>query len=154
MELIAEVEIEEEITELEISADKDGKPFKLKEALLFYYFPKYTGETSIPSFNGFGMINDKITGKANTRPLTYTSTFMPPRTTYDVSGHWKIRIKNGIRHETRSNMVGNLDGYAFGESNICGGYVINDQIGTIQSIGFKKGLAYAGCKFILYGVRA
>lgn len=120
---------------------------------MLYYFPKYTGEASIPSYF-FSTLNGKMTGDSNSRPLTYTSAFTMPNTIHNVSGNWLTIIKNGIRYESRSFFVGTQDVHGFGTSNFSGGYVIDDQIGTIKTIGFAMGLAYAGCKFILYGVRA
>lgn len=155
LELIADVTIEEEVTNVSISVDKDGKPFELKKALLFWYFPKYEGDSDIPTFY-FAETNGNTIG--NKAPLVYTSCYLPANKTTARRGFWNIEIdeKNKIRFEkctryspSESKTLFGTDGaaYSFNEW-----YRLNDGE-LIKSIGLKSGLAFAGCEFILYGVR-
>lgn len=157
LELINEVEISEEITALSISEDMNGEPFELREAILFGYFPEYEGETKIPDYY-FCMLNNKIYGDCHNRPAMYTGLNIPDKGN-SVSWFWhtKIDLKNKIRTEEMSSQVnygGFIDLYPAYNEKVRKMYQLNDEIGTITSIGFTGGLAFEGCKFILYGVRA
>lgn len=157
LELIADVTIEEEVANVSISVDKNGKPFKLKKALLFWFFPKYEGDSEIPSFY-FSETNG-VYSAGNKGPLVYTSCYLPAAKSTTKRGFWNIEIdvKNKIRYEkcarystSENNIFFGTDGsnYSFKEW-----YRLNDDE-LIKSIGLKAGLAFEGCKFILYGVRA
>lgn len=157
LELINEVEISEEITALSISEDMNGELFELREAILFGYFPKYEGDTKIPDFY-FCMLNNKISGDCHDRPAMYTGLTIPQKK-HSVSLFWhtKIDLKNKIRTEEMSSQVNYgefIDLYPAYNEKVRKMYQLNDEIGTITSIGFSGGLAFKGCKFILYGVRA
>lgn len=159
LELINEVEISEEITALSISEDMNGEPFELRETILFYYYPKYVGSTDVPSYC-FGMLNDTTTGKAEKRPFMYTNAIRVPFQNNSIGGYWIVDCdkKNKLRYEKKNNaytydLSPNMFSNSYG-NNISEGYQANDEIGTITSIGFTGGLAFEGCKFILYGVRA
>lgn len=159
LELINSVEISEEITALSISEDMNGKPFELRKAIMFYYCPKYEGETEIPSYC-FAELNGKTMGDYHVRSNAYTIAFKMPDKINAISGLWSIEqdIKNKIRTEKAvgdkqyDNKPDLFPGYYNNKTNEWN--VINDEVGTIKSIGFAGGLAFEGCKFILYGVRA
>lgn len=159
LELINEVEISEEITALSISEDMNGEPFELRKAMLFYYYPKYEGSTEIPSWC-FSELNGKTVGDYHARPNAYTQAFLMVSKNNVISGLWSIEqdLKNKIRAEKvlRDNNYDNKPDLfsGFGGNNMREWNVLNDEIGTITSIGFTGGLAFEGCKFILYGVRA
>lgn len=159
LELINSVEISEEITALSISEDMNGKPFELRKAIMFYYFPKYEGDTEIPGYC-FAELNGKTTADYHTRSSAYTIAFKMADESNAISGLWSIEqdLKNKIRTE-KSVADKNYDdkpdmfpGYHSNKTNEW--HIINDEVGTIKSIGFAGGLAFKGCKFTLYGVRA
>lgn len=158
LELINSVEISEEITALSISEDMNGKPFELRKAIMFYYCPKYEGDTAIPTYC-FAELNGETTGDYHTRSNAHTIAFKMPEKGNAISGLWSIEqdIKNKIRTEKSvgdknyDNKPDLFPGYNTSKMNEWN--VINDEVGTIKSIGFTGGLAFEGCKFILYGVR-
>lgn len=156
LELIADVTIEEEVSNVSISVDKNGKPFELRKALLFWYFPKYEGDSEIPSFC-FSETNGNTVG--NKAPLVYTSCYLPAGKTESKSGFWNVEIdvKSKIRYEkcAKYSTAGSntLFGTSGGSHTFEEWYKLNDDE-LIKSIGLKAGLAFEGCKFILYGVRA
>lgn len=157
LELINFVEISEEITALSISEDMNGKPFELRKAIMFYYFPKYEGDTEIPGYC-FGELNGKTKGDVHTRPSMYTEAYKMPIESSSVSGYWAIECikKNKIRIEKVAKGISYYvpDLYLGQGNGILEYTILNDEIGTIKSIGFAGGLAFKGCKFTLYGVRA
>lgn len=159
LELIHEVEISEEITALSISEDMNGEPFELREAIIFYYFPKYEGDTEIPTYC-FAELNGLIVGDYHTRSIAYTQAYFMPDKTKATSGYWSVKqdFKSKIRTEKKvadRNYDNSFDAFSgYTGANFKEYKVINDELGTIKSIGFKYGLAFKGCKVTLYGVRA
>lgn len=157
LELIADVTIEEEVANVSISVDKNGKPFKLKKALLFWFFPKYEGDSEIPT-TYYEQIND-LTSQVGCSLLNNGNAMTNANKQFKKCGFWEIELKeHKVRHERAVRGVTYKDDTVFGLNAISAkesgeAYKVGDTIESIESIGFKHGLAFAGCKFILYGVR-
>ena len=151
-ELINAIEIAdgtEETNALTISIDKNGNTFSLKKARLITYFPKYTGESSIPGFS-FTMINGFVSGPQ--APLCYTSGLPTPNNSNNPEGWLEVDLSMpGYEVERVARFAGSGNPPAqvmhWGARRLNGAE-------TITSIGGTNMLIYPGCKFILYGVRA
>ena len=151
-ELINAIEIAdgtEETNALTISADKNGNAFSLKKARLITYFPKYTGESSIPGYS-FTMINGFVSGSQ--APLCYTSGLPSPDKSKNPEGWLEVDLSMpGYEVERVARFAGS--GGRPAENMFWGTRRLNGAE-TITSIGGTNMLIYPGCKFILYGVRA
>ena len=151
-ELINAIEIPdgtEETNALTISADKNGNAFSLKKARLITYFPKYTGESSIPGYS-FTMINGITVGPQ--APLCYTSGLPSPNNSKNSEGWLEVDLSMpGYEVERVARFAGS-DGRP-AELVFWGARRLNGAE-TITSIGGTNMLIYPGCKFTLYGVRA
>ena len=151
-ELINAIEIAdgaEETNALTISVDKNGNAFSLKKARLITYFPKYTGESSIPGFS-FTMINGFIAGSQ--APICYTSGLPSPNKSNNSEGWLEVDLSMpGYEVERVARFAGSGNPPAqvmhWGARRLNGAE-------TITSIGGTNMLIYPGCKFTLYGVRA
>ena len=161
-EKIAEIVIPDgaaETNALTINKDINGDQFRLIKARLCVKQPKYTGDSSIPSFS-FAMINGKTSGRI--RPLAYTSAFRMPSKSMitgsvyevDVSGAQQIETvyrsgNGGLSDDSSSDFVtysNPHDEYAR--------YVADTLWAKpITSIGGAGMLIYPGCRYVLYGVR-
>lgn len=151
-ELINAIEIPdgaEETNALTISADKNGNAFSLKKARLITYFPKYTGESSIPGYS-FTMINGFTAGPQ--APLCYTSGLPSPNNSKNPEGWLEVDLSMpGYQVERVARFAGS--GGRPAELMYWGARRLNGAE-TITSIGGTNMLIYPGCKFTLYGVRA
>lgn len=151
-ELINAIEIPdgaEETNALTISADKNGNAFSLKKARLITYFPKYTGESSIPGYS-FTMINGFISGPQS--PICYTSGLPSPNNSTNPEGWLEVDLSMpGYQVERVARFAGS--GNSPAELMYWGARRLNGAE-TITSIGGTNMLIYPGCKFTLYGVRA
>ena len=151
-ELINAIEIPdgaEETNALRISADKNGNAFSLKKARLITYFPKYTGESSIPGYS-FTMINGFNAGPQ--APLCYTSGLPSPNNSNNIEGWLEVDLSMpGYEVERVARFAGS--GGRPTELMFWGARRLNGAE-TITSIGGTNMLIYPGCKFMLYGVRA
>ena len=151
-ELINAIEIPdgaEETNALRISADKNGNAFSLKKARLITYFPKYTGESSIPGYS-ITMVNGFTTGPQAT--LTYTSGLPVPNNSKNPEGWLEVDLSMpGYQVERVARFEGS--GRRPTELMFWGARRLNGAE-TITSIGGISMLIYPGCKFTLYGVRA
>ena len=151
-ELINAIEIPdgtEETNALTISADKNGNAFSLKKARLITYFPKYTGESSIPGYS-FTMINGFVSGPQS--PLCYTSGLPFPNKSQNPEGWLEVDLSMpGYEVERVARFAGS--GGRPAENMFWGARRLNGAE-TITSIGGTNMLIYPGCKFTLYGVRA
>lgn len=151
-ELINAIEIAdgtEETNALTINTDKNGNTFSLKKARLITYFPKYTGESSIPGYS-FTMINGFIGGPQ--APLCYTSGLPTPNNSENPEGWLEVDLSMpGYEVERVARFAGSGNPPAqvmhWGPRRLNGAE-------TITSIGGTNMLIYPGCKFTLYGVRA
>ena len=162
-EKIKEIVIPEDAEEsnaLTISTDESGNAFELKKARLCAKFPKYSGTSTIPSFS-FAMLNGKIAGRVS--PLLYTSVWPTISTTIitgaiytvDVSGAQQIehvqRNKANIAWADDTNSEYIMYGANLDEVRTRYGDTLWAK--PITSIGGTAMLIYAGCRFVLYGVR-
>ena len=151
-ELINAIEIldgTEETNALTISIDKNGNAFSLKKARLLTYFPKYTGESSIPGYS-FTMINGFVSGPQ--APLCYTSGLPSPNKSQNPEGWLEVDLSMpGYEVERVARFEGS--GGRPAELVFWGARRLNGAE-TITSIGGANMLIYPGCKFTLYGVRA
>lgn len=151
-ELINAIEIPdgtEETNALTISADKNGNAFSLKKARLITYFPKYTGESSIPGYS-FTMINGFVAGPQS--PICYTAGLPVPNKSQNPAGWLEVDLSMpGYEVERVARFAGS--GAQPAELMFWGARRLNGAE-TITSIGGTNMLIYPGCKFTLYGVRA
>ena len=151
-ELINAIEIPdgaEETNALTISADKNGNAFSLKKARLITYFPKYTGESSIPGYS-FTMINGFNAGPQS--PICYTAGLPVPNNSKNPGGWLEVDLSMpGYQVERVARFAGS--GNSPAELMYWGARRLNGAE-TITSIGGTNMLIYPGCKFTLYGVRA
>ena len=151
-ELINAIEIAdgtEETNALTINTDKNGNTFSLKKARLITYFPKYTGESSIPGYS-FTMINGFVSGPQ--APLCYTSGLPSPNKSQNPEGWLEVDLSMpGYEVERVARFAGS--GGRPAELMHWGARRLNGAE-TITSIGGTNMLIYPGCKFTLYGVRA
>ena len=151
-ELINAIEIPdgtEETNALTINTDKNGNTFSLKKARLITYFPKYTGESSIPGYS-FTMINGFVAGPQ--APICYTSGLPVPNNSNNREGWLEVDLSMpGYQVERVARFVGS--GGPPAEIVFWGARRLNGAE-TITSIGGTNMLIYPGCKFTLYGVRA
>lgn len=151
-ELINAIEIAdgtEETNALTISVDKNGNAFSLKKARLITYFPKYTGESSIPGYT-FTMINGFVSGPQ--APLCYTSGLPTPNKSQNPEGWLEVDLSMpGYEVERVARFAGS--GGRPAELMFWGARRLNGAE-IITSIGGTNMLIYPGCKFTLYGVRA
>lgn len=162
-EKIAEIVIPDgaaETNALTINKDINGDQFRLIKARLCVKQPKYTGDSSIPSFS-FAMINGKTSGRI--RPLAYTSAFRMPSKNVITGSVYEVDVSGAQQIETvyRSGNVGWNDdsGSDFVTySNTRDEYAryVADTLWAkpITSIGGTGMLIYPGCRYVLYGVRA
>ena len=151
-ELINAIEIAdgtEETNALTINTDKNGNTFSLKTARLITYFPKYTGESSIPGYS-FTMINGFVGGPQ--APICYTSGLPSPNKSKNTEGWLEVDLSMpGYEVERVARFAGS--GGRPAENMFWGARRLNGAE-TITSIGGTLMLIYPGCKFTLYGVRA
>ena len=151
-ELINAIEIAdgtEETNALTINTDKNGNTFSLKKARLITYFPKYTGESSIPGYS-FTMINGFVAGPQ--APICYTSGLPSPDKSKNSEGWLEVDLSMpGYEVERVARFAGS--GGRPAELMYWGARRLNGAE-TITSIGGTNMLIYPGCKFTLYGVRA
>ena len=151
-ELINAIEIPdgaEETNALTISVDKNGNAFSLKKARLITYFPKYTGESSIPGFS-FTMINGFVSGPQS--PICYTEGLPVPNKSQNPQGWLEVDLSMpGYEVERVARFAGS--GGRPAELMFWGARRLNGAE-IITSIGGINMLIYPGCKFTLYGVRA
>ena len=151
-ELINAIEIAdgtEETNALTINTDKNGNTFSLKKARLITYFPKYTGESSIPGYS-FTMINGFVGGPQ--APICYTSGLPSPNKSKNTEGWLEVDLSMpGYEVERVARFAGS--GGRPAENMFWGARRLNGAE-TITSIGGTLMLIYPGCKFTLYGVRA
>ena len=151
-ELINAIEIAdgtEETNALTINTDKNGNTFSLKKARLITYFPKYTGESSIPGYS-FTMINGFVSGPQS--PLCYTEGLPVPNKSKNPEGWLEVDLSMpGYEVERVARFAG--AGGRPAELMHWGARRLNGAE-TITSIGGINMLIYPGCKFTLYGVRA
>ena len=154
----------EEANALTFNQDLNGEPFSLIKARIVAFFPKYTGESTIPS-NHFCMINGRTAGGGALNPLSYTSGWNPPSKTQWKGTFWEVDFsENGVYKEKtikvnssssnhydeesiNGNNVYSVERYNFGGSDFSHLY-------PITSIGGTAMLLFPGCKIYLYGVRA
>lgn len=156
-ELINTVTVEdgaEEATNFYFDKDSSGKTFSLKHALLLYYFPKYEGEKTVPTFFFFDV--NGVTSGPNA-PLMYTSAFAMPGKTATISGWAGIDFfeEGSLRKEYRgySNSTGVFNGMTNTVKHEQSWYGRRANDTDVHRIGFVGGLVYAGCIFELWGVR-
>ena len=151
-ELINAIEIAdgtEETNALTINTDKNGNTFSLKKARLITYFPKYTGESSIPGYS-FTMINGFVSGPQ--APICYTEGLPVPNKSQNPQGWLEVDLSMpGYEVERVARFAG--AGGRPAELMHWGARRLNGAE-TITSIGGTHMLIYPGCKFTLYGVRA
>ena len=156
----------EETNALTFNQDLNGEPFSLIKARIVAFFPKYTGESTIPNFS-FCMINGRTSASGGAiSPMSYTSGWNTPSKTQWRETFWEVDFsENGVYKEKviRINAPhsGNYDSesinggstnypierYNFGSSDFSHLY-------PITSIGGVAMLLFPGCKIYLYGVRA
>ena len=160
-ELINQIEIPvgaEEATAFTIDKDLKGSSFELERAQFFVYMPKYTGESTVPSFS-FICVNGYYGGKI--APMIYTDILSPnagnarnfvylaekdPQT-----GLWHESVKyEKINGSLRVGTMGGAGSYR--DLYDCAGELIG-VLHPITSIGIRQTIVYAGCKYWLYGVR-
>ena len=160
-ELINQIEIPvgaEEATLFTIDKDLKGSSFELERAQFFVYMPKYTGESTVPSFS-FICVNGYYGGKI--APMIYTDILSPsagnardfvylaekdPQT-----GLWHESVKyEKINGSLRVGTMGGAGSYR--DLYDCAGELIG-VLHPITSIGIRQTIVYAGCKYWLYGVR-
>ena len=159
-ELINEIEIPEgaeESNTLVINKDLNGNDFSLKRAQLFVYMPKYTGESTVPTF-AFATINGRTTGDVT--PMAYTDVVSPstgqnrnmrylaekdPDTGLWHESVERIAISGSLSIGTKNSLYS--DWRDLSNTKI-------SKLYPITSIGTTANLIYAGCKFWLYGVRS
>ena len=161
-EKIAEIVIPDgaaETNALTINKDINGDQFRLIKARLCIKQPKYTGDSSIPSFS-FAMINGKSSGRI--RPLAYTSAFRTPSNSVITGSVYEVDVSVAQQIETvyRSGNGGLSDdsGSDFvtysGPHDEYARYVADTLWAKpITSIGGAGMLIYPGCRYVLYGVR-
>ena len=158
-EKIAEIIIPdgaEESNALTIDKDINGQPFSLLKARLCGKFPKYTGESTIPSF-GFAMLNGRTSG--NPKPAAYTSVWPKVDTTRCMGAVYEVDVSGTQTVESvlRSPPGGwDIDNDIYGSAASTYTKYFTDSLWAkpITSIGENGMLIYPGCKFVLYGVRA
>lgn len=160
-ELINQIEIPvgaEEATVFTIDKDLKGSSFELERAQFFVYMPKYTGESTVPSFS-FIDVNGYYAGKI--APMIYTDILSPSAgNARDFVYLAEKDPQTGLWHESvkYEKTSGSLNvGTNGGTSSYRDLY---DCTGTrtgvlhpITSIGIRQTIVYAGCKYLLYGVR-
>lgn len=160
-ELINQIEIPvgaEEATAFTIDKDLKGSSFELERAQFFVYMPKYTGESTVPSFS-FIDVNGYYAGKI--APMIYTDILSPSAgNARDFVYLAEKDPQTGLWHESvkYEKTSGSLNvGTNGGTSSYRDLY---DCTGTrtgvlhpITSIGIRQTIVYAGCKYWLYGVR-
>ena len=161
-EKIAEIVIPDgadETNALTINKDINGEQFSLIKARLCIKQPKYTGDSSIPSFS-FAMINGKIAGRI--APLAYTRAFRMPSTKVITGSVYEVDVSGTQQIETtyRSGNVGwsddsSADFVMYSSSNDEYARYVADTLWAkpITSIGGAGMLIYPGCRYVLYGVR-
>lgn len=162
LEKIAEIVIPDgaaETNALTINKDINGDQFRLIKARLCVKQPKYTGDSSIPSFS-FAMINGKTSGRIC--PLAYTSAFRMPSKSVITGSVYEVDVSGAQQIETvyRSGNVGWSDDSSSDfvtYSNPRDEYAryVADTLWAkpITSIGGAGMLIYPGCRYVLYGVR-
>lgn len=163
-EKIAEIVIPDgaaETNALTINKDINGDQFRLIKARLCVKQPKYTGDSSIPSFY-FAMINGKTTGRIT--PIAYTSAFRMPSKTIITGSVYEVDVSGAQQIETvyRSRQTGGWgddggsDYVTYGTVNDEYSRYVADPLwaNPITSIGGTGMLIYLGCRYVLYGVRA
>lgn len=161
-EKIKEITIAEDAGEanaLTINADENGNTFRLKKARLCAKFPAYTGASDIPNFS-FAMINGKVTGRVT--PLLYTSVWPKISTKaitgtiyyVDVSGAQQIEhAQTPINVSWSDDTTHDYTVYGSRSDSCLTMYGDTLWAKPITSIGGTAMLIYAGCRFVLYGVR-
>lgn len=158
-EKIAEIIIPDDAEEsnaLTINKDLNGQPFELLKAKFLVKFPKYTGETTMPSWS-FSMLNGRATGTP--APAIYTSLYPKLSKTENRGVVWEIDVSGAFMVESRWRSItdwGDLSRPYYGNGNDTFNRIVTDSLWAkpIVSIGGSAMLIYPGCKFILYGVRA
>lgn len=160
-ELINQIEIPvgaEEATVFTIDKDLKGSSFELERAQFFVYMPKYTGESTVPSFS-FIAVNGYYGGKI--APMIYTDILSPSAgNARDFVYLAEKDPQTGLWHESvkyekinGSFRVGTMGGAgSYRDLYDCAGELIG-VLHPITSIGIRQTIVYAGCKYLLYGVR-
>ena len=160
-ELINQIEIPvgaEEATAFTIDKDLKGSSFELERAQFFVYMPKYTGESTVPSFS-FISVNGYYGGKI--APMIYTDILSPSAgNARDFVYLAEKDPQTGLWHESvkyekinGSFRVGTMGGAgSYRDLYDCAGELIG-VLHPITSIGIRQTIVYAGCKYWLYGVR-
>lgn len=161
-EKIAEIVIPDgaaETNALTINKDINGEQFSLIKARICVKQPKYTGDSSIPSFS-FAMINGKTSGRI--RPLAYTSAFRMPSKSVITGSVYEVDVSGAQQIETvyRSGNGGWSDDSSSDFVTYSNPYdeysrYVADTLWAkpITSIGGAGMLIYPGCRYVLYGVR-
>lgn len=160
-ELINQIEIPvgaEEATVFTIDKDLKGSSFELERAQFFVYMPKYTGESTVPSFS-FISVNGYYAGKI--APMIYTDILSPSAgNARDFVYLAEKDPQTGLWHESvkyekinGSFRVGTMGGAgSYRDLYDCAGELIG-VLHPITSIGIRQTIVYAGCKYLLYGVK-
>ena len=155
----AEISGDGEADGFEFTTDSDGNSFSLKKARLLVYLPKYTGESSPPSYS-FSKINGIFSG--DNAPLVYTG-FVTPSASNARAMFWEAGInERGLWYEklgeTKDSANENAIGYNGAANSSCDYEhptgTKTDALYPITSIGTQNNLIFPGCKFWLYGVNA
>lgn len=127
----------EEVIKITFSVDNNGNTFSLRKAKLFYYFPKYTGGSSLTT----GAVYLKLN---NTPAYCYTTGLQQPTKTAAKYGDIDIDLTlEGLQVEqiTKNSQFASIQSGAA-------------KIEAITSVSIANALMYSGCWVKLYGVRA
>lgn len=162
-----------EVSSMIFNKDSSNASFSLKKAILYVVYPKYTGGSTLPTYN-FPNLSGHLADGTNGVPMVYTN-FVIPSSTNNKVGFWSIDWNEGMRHEIHvygsidDSMVSSLEMAKVGfvnNVNTSGYYNLrkimppkeDDVSYPITSIGIGGGnnsklVSYQGCKFYLWGVR-
>lgn len=161
-EKIAEIVIPDgaaETNALTINKDINGEQFSLIKARICVKQPKYTGDSSIPSFS-YAMINGKTAGRI--KPLAYTNAFRMPSKSLITGSVYEVDVSGAQQIETvyRSGNAGlgddiGSDFVMYSKPRDEYSRYVADTLWAkpITSIGGAGMLIYPGCRYVLYGVR-
>ena len=145
---------EEEDTGRSIDKDQNKNKFALKKAIFIYEYPKYTGSSNIPTTPKIIINSDEITPALPTGTLGIPSKGTKTIGYYEIEVNGAVRIEKGFQREVPDDTDIFSKDFCITLDNVKEYKVLNNQqVSSITLLGVVSSLAYAGCKYALYGVR-
>ena len=140
-------------TGIEFAEDSNGKALELKKAILICEYPKYTGTLNIPVTPTI-RINTEDISAVPSGTLGILSKSIKTIGYYEIELNGALRIEKGFQKEVSDDTDIFSENFNVALDNVREYKVVNNNVSSITELGIYDSLIYAGCKFVLYGVRA